>query len=52
MRGKRGGVAVELGAPVSLRRVGWTRALAVGMNVNVAGNRSRAEAQTDFVACA
>lgn len=35
---------VELGAPVSLRRVGWTpETLAVGMIVNVAGNRSRAE---------
>ena len=35
---------VELGAPVSLRRVGWTPdTLEVGMVVNVAGNRSRAE---------
>lgn len=35
---------VELGAPVSLRRVGWTPdTLEVGMVVNVSGNRSRAE---------
>jgi hypothetical protein len=35
---------VELGAPVSLRRVGWTPdTLEVGMVVNVTGNRSRAE---------
>ena len=38
---------VELGAPVSLRRVGWTPdTLEVGMVVNVAGNRSRAEGTT------
>jgi hypothetical protein len=35
---------VELGAPVSLRRTGWTPdTLEVGMVVNVTGNRSRAE---------
>ncbi len=35
---------VELGAPVSLRRVGWTPdTLEVGMTVKVTGNRSRAE---------
>ncbi|MCG8416248.1 MAG: DUF6152 family protein [Pseudomonadales bacterium] len=35
---------VELGAPVSLRRTGWTPdTLEVGMTVKVTGNRSRAE---------
>lgn len=35
---------VELGAPVSLRRVGWTPdTLEVGMTVQVTGNKSRAE---------
>lgn len=35
---------VELGAPVSLRRVGWTPdTLTVGTNVKLAGQRSRAE---------
>ncbi len=35
---------VELGAPVSLRRIGWTPdTLEVGMTVNVTGSRSRAE---------
>ncbi len=35
---------VELGAPVSLRRTGWTPdTLEVGMTVNVTGSRSRAE---------
>ena len=38
---------VELGAPVSLRRVGWTPdTLEVGMTVNVTGSRSRAEGST------
>ncbi len=35
---------VELGAPISLRRVGWTPdSLTVGTLVKVAGNKSRAE---------
>lgn len=35
---------VELGAPVSIRRAGWTPdTIAVGMEVMVAGQRSRAE---------
>lgn len=35
---------VELGAPISLRRTGWTPdALTVGTVVNVTGNKSRAE---------
>lgn len=35
---------VELGAPVSIRRAGWTPdTLAVGQKVKVRGNRSRAE---------
>lgn len=38
---------VELGAPVSLRRTGWTPdTLEVGMVVNVTGNKSRAEGTT------
>ena len=35
---------VELGAPVSIRRAGWTPdTLAIGQRVLVSGNRSRAE---------
>lgn len=35
---------IELGAPVSLRRTGWTPdTLEVGMTVKVTGNKSRAE---------
>lgn len=35
---------VELGAPISLRRAGWTPdALTVGTVVNVTGNKSRAD---------
>ena len=35
---------VELGAPISLRRTGWTPdSLTVGTVVNVTGNKSRAE---------
>lgn len=38
---------VELGAPVSIRRAGWTPdTLQVGQRVKVAGNRSRAEGST------
>lgn len=38
---------IELGAPVSLRRTGWTpETLTVGMVVNAVGNRSRAEGST------
>ena len=38
---------IELGAPVSLRRVGWTPdTLEVGMTVKVTGSRSRAEGST------
>jgi len=38
---------IELGAPVSLRRTGWTpETLTVGMEVRAVGNRSRAEGST------
>lgn len=38
---------IELGAPVSLRRTGWTpETLTVGMEVKAVGNRSRAEGST------
>ena len=38
---------VELGAPVSIRRAGWTPdTLQIGQRVKVAGNRSRAEGST------
>ena len=38
---------IELGAPVSLRRTGWTPdSLTVGMEVRAVGNKSRAEGST------